>query len=70
MTHSKFDIVVVAGQQVEIETKPSGYRCASVIGYGADLVVRPDGSHSWSNVKDDSPLYALMNSALAAHADK
>ncbi len=30
----------------------------------AELVVRPDGSHSWSNVQIDSELYAALNAAL------
>ncbi len=52
--------------KIEIEVLPTGYRRASLVGpYGAVLIVRPDGSHCWSSVKDDSPLYAVLNSALA-----
>jgi hypothetical protein len=48
----------------EVEVLPSGYRRATV--YGAALIVRPDGSQSFSNVKDDSELYAVLNAALFA----
>jgi len=48
-----------------IETLPNGYRRASIHGaYGAVLIVRPDGSESWTNVQQDSALYAAMNAAL------
>jgi hypothetical protein len=44
---------------------PNGYRRASLHGaYGAVLIVRPDGSESWTNVQPDSPLYAALNDAL------
>lgn len=47
---------------VYIETMPSGYRTAR-LDYSV-LIVRPDGSHCWSNVKDDSEIYAVLNNAL------
>lgn len=50
-----------------IETMPDGYRRASFEStYGAVLIVRPDGSESWTNVQPDSPLYAALNAALFA----
>jgi len=52
--------------EVDIEVFPDGYRRAKLIGrpYGAFLLVRPDGSHAHSNVKEDSEIYAALNSAL------
>ena len=51
--------------EVDIEVMSNGYRRATLIGpYGAELIVRPDGSHCYSNVKDDSEIYAVLNSAL------
>jgi hypothetical protein len=51
--------------EVDIEVFPDGYRRARLIGpYGAELLVRPDGSHAYSNVKEDSEIYAALNSAL------
>jgi hypothetical protein len=51
--------------EVDIEVTRDGYRCARLIGpYGAVLIVRPDGSHCYSNVKEDSEIYAALNSAL------
>ena len=51
--------------KIEIEVLPTGYRSARLIGpYGAVLIVRPDGSHCYSNVKEDSEIYAALNSAL------
>ena len=41
---------------------PNGYREAEL--HGARLIVRPDGSESWANVKADSGLYAALNAAL------
>jgi hypothetical protein len=50
---------------VEVEATPDGYRRATLVGpYGAELIVRPDGSHSYSNVNEDSEIYAVLNSAL------
>jgi len=51
--------------EVDIEVFPDGYRKARLVGpYGAFLLVRPDGSHAHSNVKEDSEIYAVLNSAL------
>ena len=51
--------------KVDIEVMPDGYRRATLVGpYGAVLIVRPDGSHSYSNVKEDSEIYAVLNAAL------
>jgi hypothetical protein len=52
-----------------IEILSDGYRRASFdsSACGAVLIVRPDGSESWSNVQPDSPLYAALNAALFAH---
>ena len=51
--------------EVDIEVFPDGYRRAKLIGpYGAFLLVRPDGSHAHSNIKEDSEIYAVLNSAL------
>lgn len=54
--------------RVCIETMPDGYRRASFDSpcFGAVLVVRPDGSESWTNVQPNSPLYAALNAALFA----
>jgi hypothetical protein len=50
---------------VEVEVMPDGYRRATLVGpYGAELLVRPDGSHAYSNVNEDSEIYAVLNSAL------
>jgi hypothetical protein len=50
---------------VEVEVTPDGYRRATLVGpYGAELIVRPDGSHSYSNVNEDSEIYAVLNSAI------
>jgi hypothetical protein len=51
--------------KVEVEVLPTGYRRATLVGpYGAFLLVRPDGSHAHSNVKEDSEIYAVLNFAL------
>lgn len=51
--------------EIDIEVTSNGYRCARLIGpYDAVLIVRPDGSHCYSNVKEDSEIYAALNSAL------
>lgn len=51
--------------EVDIEITRDGYRSARLIGpYDAVLIVRPDGSHCYSNVKEDSEIYAALNSAL------
>jgi hypothetical protein len=51
--------------KVDIEVMPDGYRRATLVGpYGAVLIVRPDGSHAYSNVKEDSEIYAVLNAAL------
>lgn len=50
--------------EVEVEVTARGYRRATLVGYGAILIVRPDGSHSYSNIKEDSEVYAILNSAL------
>ncbi len=51
--------------KVDIEVTPDGYRKARLIGpYSAVLIVRPDGSHCYSNVKEDSEIYAVLNSSL------
>jgi hypothetical protein len=51
--------------KVEVEVLPTGYRRATLVGpYGAVLIVRPDGSHCYSSVKEDSEIYAVLNSAL------
>ena len=51
--------------KVEVEVLPTGYRRATLVGpYGAVLIVRPDGSHSYSNVNEDSEIYAVLNSAI------
>lgn len=54
--------------RVCIETMPDGYRRASFESpcFGAVLIVRSDGSESWTNVQPDSPLYAALNAALFA----
>jgi hypothetical protein len=49
----------------DVITLPGGYREASLD--GARLIVRPDGSHAWTNVQTDSALYAALNAALFAH---
>ncbi len=55
---------------VEVEVTPDGYRRATLVGpYGAELLVRPDGSHSYSNVNEDSEIYAALNSALFTSKD-
>ena len=50
--------------EVEVEVTARGYRRATSFEYGAILIVRPDGSHCYANVKEDSELYAVLNSAL------
>ena len=49
-------------EQPGVMTLPNGYRQASY--QGATLIVRPDGSQSWSNVQGDSGLYGVLCAAL------
>ena len=49
-------------RRVSVEILPSGYRVARFS--GCSLVVRPDGSESFSNVQPDSETYAFLNFAL------
>ena len=48
--------------RVCVEILPAGYRRASL--NFSVLIVRPDGSESWANVKPDSEIYAVLNAAL------
>lgn len=46
----------------------NGYREAEW--NGARLIVRPDGAHSWANVKDDSEAYAALSEAIFTAATR